>query len=92
MPGICPSSRDWLCSENVSDSNSVGTSSIASEVINEEINRESELPPSSARSSRISTRSNRPSTSAFDSYLTTDGGFKRRSRRDVSNIEKKTNF
>ena len=84
MPGICPSSRDWLCNENVSDSNSVGTSSVTSEVINEEFNRDSELPPSSVRSSRISTRSNRPS--AFDSYLTTDGGFKRRSRRDVSSI------
>ncbi|XP_046462589.1 rac GTPase-activating protein 1-like isoform X1 [Daphnia pulex] len=80
MPGMCPPSRDWLCNENVSDSNSMGTSSIASEIINEETNRDSELPPSSARSSRISTRSNRPS--GFDSYLTTDGGFKRRSRRD----------
>lgn len=78
MPGICPS-RDWLCNET--DSNSLGTPSIISEISNEDANRGSEMPTPGARSSRASSRESRPS--AMDSYITNDGGFKRRSRRDV---------
>uniref|UniRef100_A0A0P6CLF9 Rac GTPase-activating protein n=1 Tax=Daphnia magna TaxID=35525 RepID=A0A0P6CLF9_9CRUS len=77
MPGICPS-RDWLCNET--DSNSVGTPSIVSEISNEGMNRENELPTSNARSSRASSRGSRPSN--MESFITSDGGFKRRSRRD----------
>lgn len=85
LPGIFQSSRDCLCSEN--ESNSVETSSVASsEVVKEEINQESEQSVSNVRPSRTM-RPNRPL--GIDSYLTSDGGFKRRSRRDVSYVNKK---
>lgn len=48
------------------------------------MNRENELPTSSARSSRASSRGSRPSN--MESFITSDGGFKRRSRRDVSRL------
>ena len=87
MPGICQSSdcRDWLCHEN--EANSDATSSGASsELSNEDVVERSELQvPVSERSSRSATRPNRPHT--IDSYLTADGGFKRRSRRDVCTIK-----
>lgn len=81
MPGIFQSNRDWLCSEN--DANSETASSVASsEIANDDMNQGSELPvPVNERPSRTTTRPNRPHT--IDSYLTADGGFKRRSRRDV---------
>lgn len=80
LPGIFQSTRDCLCSEN--ESNSVDTSSMASSMtVKDERNQEIEQSESNIKPTRSSSRSNYPVE--MDSYLTTDGGFKRRSRRDV---------
>lgn len=84
LPGIFQSSRDCLCTEN--ETNSGRTSSVASsEIFKDDVNQNIEMPVSSNRSSRCATRSVR--SSPMDSYLTCDGGFKRRSRRDVQTVQ-----